>query len=235
MTDENRAAAGGVLRRSGGLVRSSDLDHGDVRIVHVHLVVGNHPAPLQWLGKAFRLPQLPYERHADDARSRLDRHPDLEPGVPAALHVLFPFGIAGKAWLTVARVTGGGRSAVVFASDGEAFQQLAIEADVELLRPAHALEVILILPLETNFDEVLAIDRKVVVNGETATRSERQIVALPVILHHVQWNLESLEPRIGGRETGREPRDLTGHREVSLQVGRRNREDIPKVVETAVR
>src|SRR2546427_5325858 len=173
MTHENRATAGGVLRRSGGLVRTSDLDYGHVRVIHVHLVIRNHPAPLQGLGKTLRLPELPDERHADHARSRLDRDADLQRSVSAKLHVLFPFGIAGKAWLTVARVTGRGRSARGSASDGEAFQQLAIEAGIELLRPTHALEVILILPLETNFDEVLAINWKVVVNGDTATRSKR--------------------------------------------------------------
>ena len=62
-------------------VRTADLDRADARVVHVDLVVRQHPAALQRLRQAFRLPQLPHERHADDARSRLDRHADLEPGV----------------------------------------------------------------------------------------------------------------------------------------------------------
>ena len=65
-----------------------------------------HAAALQRLRQAFRLPQLPHERHADDVRARLDRHADFEPGVAAELHVLFPLGIAGKARLAVAGVTG---------------------------------------------------------------------------------------------------------------------------------
>ena len=157
------------------------------------------------------------------------------PASPRDLHVLFPFGIAGKAGFAVAGVTGRGGPALGSASDGEPFQQLAIEADVELLRPPHALEVILILPLETNLDEVLAVDGKVVANRDAAARSERQIFALPVVLQHVQRDLECLESRTGGRKARREPRDLTRHRHVSLQVGRRNREDIREVVETAVR
>ena len=128
-------------------------------------------------------------------RPRRHRDADLQPGVSVDLHVLFPFGIAGKVWLTVAGVTGRGGPALGAASNGEPLQQLAVEADVELLRPSHALEVILILPLETNLDEVLAVDRKVVANRHAAARSERQIFALPIVLDHVQRNLECLNRR----------------------------------------
>ena len=83
--------------------------------------------------------------------------------------------------------------------------------------------------------EVLAVDGKVVANRDAATRSERQIFALPIVLHHVQRNLECLEPRARGRQTRREPRDLTRHRQVALEVRRRNREDVREVVEAAVR
>src|SRR6185436_13112859 len=108
------------------------------------------------------------------------------------LHVCFPFGIAGKVRLAVAGITRRGRSALRAASDREAFQQSGVEADVELLRPAHAFQVILVLPLETNLDEVLAVDRKVATNRDAAARSERQIFALPIVLDHVQRNLERL-------------------------------------------
>src|SRR3989442_25266 len=83
--------------------------------------------------------------------SRLD--PGLEAGVAVGLHVFFPLGGAGKIRFPVARVTRGGRPALRGAANGEPFQQPRVEADVELLRPAHAFQVILILPLQTNFDE----------------------------------------------------------------------------------
>ena len=158
-----------------------------------------------------------------------------KPGVSRDLHVLFPFGIAGKTWFAIAGITRRGGPALGSASDREPLQQLAVEANIELLRPTHALEVILILPLKTNLDEVLAVDRKVVANRDAATRSERQIFALPVVLQHVQRNLECLDPRTGGRKTRRKSRNLARHRHVSFQVRGRNREDIREIVETAVR
>ena len=60
--------------------------------------------------------------------------------------------VAGKARLAVAGVAGRGGPALRAAADGEPLQQLAIEAHVELLRPAHALEVVLILPLQPHLD-----------------------------------------------------------------------------------
>ena len=235
LADENRAPAGSVPRRAGGPVRTSNLDGADVGVIHVHLVIGDDPAPLQRLRQSFRFPQLPHERHADNAGTRLDRDADLDPGVSGKLHVLFPLGIAGKAWLSAAGPTGCGGPALGPASYGEPLQQLPIQPNVESLRPPNAFEVILILPLQTNFDQVLAVDRKVVANRDAAPGSERQIFALPVVLQHVQRDGEGLERGTGRRKTRREPGDLTGDRHVSLQVGRRNREDIRKVVETAVR
>src|SRR5207244_8377264 len=104
LADENRATAGSVLGRSGGLIRPSDLDGRHVGVTHVHLVIRDDPAPLQRLRQAFRFPELPHERNADDARARLEPDSDLQPGVSRNLHVLFPFGITGKAWFTVAGV-----------------------------------------------------------------------------------------------------------------------------------
>ena len=234
LADENRAAARSIFRRSRRLIRTADLDRADVRVIHVHLVVGNDPAPLQRLREAFRLPHFPHERHADHTRTRLDRDANLQPGVSGNLHVLFPFGVAGKARLSTAGPTLRGGPALGCASHREPLQQLAIQADVEPLRPPDALEVILILPLQADFDQVLAIDRKVVVNRDAAARSQRQVFTLPVVLQHMQRDLEGLELGLGGRQTRRQPRDLPGHRHVSLQVSRRNREDIGEVVEAAV-
>src|SRR5262249_3914730 len=148
----------------------------------------------------FRLPQLPHETHANDTRARLDGDADLQPGVAGKLHVFFPFRIACEARLSTAGPACGGGPALGFASDVEPLQQLAIEPNVEPLRPTHAFEVILILALETNLDQVLAIDWKVMMNRDSAARAERQIFALPVILYHVQRDLEGLEARTSRRK-----------------------------------
>src|SRR5919198_5444617 len=138
--------------------------------------------------------------------SGADRHADVEACVRADLHVLFPRIVAGESGLAVAGVTGGGGSPLRGAADGETLQQLAIEADVELLRPSHALDVVLVLPLQAHRDPVLALDRKVVVNRDPAARSKRQILALALVLHDVQRNLERLDARTRRRQTGGEPR-----------------------------
>ena len=191
-----------------------------VCMIHVHLVVGNDAAPLQRLWETFRFPQLPHEGHTHDARTCCDRNADLQPGVSPRLHVLFPFGIASKTGFPSTRITGPGGPALGAASDGEPPQQLAIEADVKLLWPSHPLEVTLILPLETDFNHVFAFDRKLVANGHAATRPKREIFVLAVVLQQVQRDLECIEPGPRGRKTRGQPRDLTGHRKVSLQVGR---------------
>ena len=51
----------------------------------------------------------------------------------------------------------------------------------------------------------------------------------------MQGNREGLDPGTRGSQTGREPRHLTGHRQVSFQVGGRDREHVREIVETAVR
>src|SRR5215471_5367216 len=112
-------------------------------------------------------------------RPRFDRGADLQAGVTPQLHVLFPLGISGKARFTVACVTRGGRSAWRSSSHREALHQLAVDTNIEPLRPSHSHQVVLILPPQTNLDDVLAVDGEVVMNGETAARPERQIFGLP--------------------------------------------------------
>ncbi len=125
---------------------------------HVNLIVGQHSAALQRLPETFGLPELPHERHADGVRTRRHSRADLQPGVRAGLHVGFPFRIAGKPGLAVAGVACRSRSALGVAAHSEPFQKRAIETDIELLRPAHAHDVVLVLPAEANLDQVLAVD-----------------------------------------------------------------------------
>jgi hypothetical protein len=63
------------------------------------------------------------------------------------------------------------------------------------LRPAHAHDVVLILPSQANRDRVLAINRKVIANRHAAARSKRQVFALLIVLDDMQRNLESIDRR----------------------------------------
>src|SRR5262245_28174233 len=113
-------------------------------MIHVDFVVRQDSATLLRLRKAFRLPHLTNEGHAHQMRTGPDRQPNLESGIPSSLHIPFPFGISGKTRLAVTGVTGRGRSAFGSAADCEPLEQLAIEPHIELLRPPHAHEVILV-------------------------------------------------------------------------------------------
>ena len=216
-------------------MRPADPDRADGGMIHVDLVVRQHPAALQRLRQSFGLPQLPHERHADHPRSRFHRHAELQVRVAGDLHVLFPAHVPGEAGLAGAGVAGRGRPALRSPPDHEALQQPAIEPHVELLRPAHAHDVVLVLPAELHPDDVFAVDREVVANCHAAARAERQILALAVVLHDVQRNLERLDPGRGRRQAGCEPRRLPRYREVAFQMDSGDGEDVGEVVEAAVR
>ena len=115
-------------------------------------------------------------------RSRLDRSANFQSGVGSDLHVFFPGVVSRKSRLAIAGIAGCGRAALSFAAHGEAFQQRSIKANIELLMPSHSLDVILILPLEPNLDQVFAVDREVIFNGDSAAGSEWQVFALPLVL-----------------------------------------------------
>src|SRR5438132_1885162 len=218
IADENRAAAGGVFRSSARREGSADLYSADIGIIHVDLVVRNDAASLQRLREAFGFPELSHEVDANRMRAGFDRDTDLQPGISSDLHVLFPGIIAGESRFAITGIAGCCRSTLPFASDSEPLQQRSIEADVQLLRPSHTLDVILILPLQTDFDQVLAIDGEVIVDRHSAARSEGQVFALPVVLQNVKRDLESVNRRIARGKACRQPRHLAGHGQVTFQV-----------------
>ena len=215
-------------------MRAADVDRADRGIAHVDLIVGEDAAALQRLRQSFRLPHLAHERHADHARARGHRHAHVEARVAGQLHVGFPLGRAGEAGLAIAGVARCRRCPRRLAADGESLDQLAVEPHVELLRPAHAHQVILILATQPDADRVLAVDRKLVANRDPAARSERQVFILPIVLDDVQRNFE-------GRERGRrwpdargEPRHLSRRGQIALEMRGRDAEDVGEIVEAAV-
>ena len=163
-----------------------------------------------------------------------DVRSDLEAGVAANLHVLLPRVVSGEARLAVAGVACGRGTALRFSADAEPLDEFPVEADVERLRPAHAFDVVLILPLQADLDEVFAGNGKVVMDRRAAARSERQILALPIVLHHEERDLESLEARTRGRESDSEARHLARDGEIAFEVRGGNRQRVGEVVEAAV-
>ena len=70
------------------------------------------------------------------------------------------------------------------------------------------------MPLELDRDQILAVYRKIFVDCDAAARAERQVFALPVILHYEERNLVAIDSRTRRRQAHRQPRDLAGHRHV---------------------
>src|SRR5438067_4087019 len=100
--------------------------------------------------------------------------------------------------------------------------------------PPHSLDVILVLTLQANFDQVLAVNRKFIANCDSAAGSERQVFTLPLVLEDVERDLESIHLRACWRESCCEPRYLPRDREVTLQMRRGDGERVRKIIEAAV-
>ena len=232
---EDRAPARRIARhRLRGPERAADLHRADRRVAHVDLVVGQHAPALERLGQPLRFPLLPHERDTHDVRTRFDRDEHLQVRVARHLHELFPLDRAGEARLAVPRVARRGGPARGVAADGKALHQSAVEADVERLRPPHPHQVVLVLPPQPHPDQVVAVDGEGVGNRHATARAEREVLALPSILHDVDRHLERVHPRCRRRQAGREARDVTGHRQVALEVRPRDGQDVGEVVEAAV-
>ena len=131
----------------------------------------------------------PRLRIFDPKGARLDQvefhpayHRFMTESIAAGLHVLFPLRIACEPRLSVAGVARSRGPSLRAAADGEAFEQFAIQPHIELLRPAHAFEVVLILALQPHLNEILAAYRKVVANRDPTPGAEWEVLALTIVL-----------------------------------------------------
>jgi len=138
--------------------------------------------------------------------------------VAGDLHEALPLGVAREAGFSVACVAGSGRGSGRIAAGGEALEELAIEADFDVLGPAHAFEVILILALEADAELVVAGGGEDAADGDAATGAEGEILALAVVLHDVERDLEGFDRRAIGRQADGEARSLAGDGEVTFDV-----------------
>ena len=144
--DEDRAAARRIPR-TGDVVRPADGHRADRGVPVIHLVVRQDLARLPRLQDPFRLPDVADERHADHARPRLDRHADLQP-IVRLVQVRLPLRVSG-----LGDREGDRRGpAPGLAADREPLDQLAVDADVELLRRPHAEDVVLPVRPELDLD-----------------------------------------------------------------------------------
>ncbi len=160
---------------------------------------------------------MPARRHRDahfQARIRGER-------------VFLPLGIAQH----VPGKTLWGRSPVALAADRERPGSLAVETNLETLRLIETGDVVVNLTAQADLDQVLAVDGKVMMNGDPASRTERQLVAdLSVLLCQI-GNSVGLGDRPRRARPERQAADLSGRRHVAFQERRRNRQQAGHVVE----
>ena len=231
MAGENRSTRRRILRDAAGTVRATDRDRMHLLIAHVNFVIAQKPSPLLRLRVVLGLQMLPDVRNADHPRPGLDRDSDLQPFVLGS-HVLLPLAVPV---LTGAREAHRSRPSGGITPDREPLKQLSIEADFQLLRPSHTHDVILPVRSETNPDQILPINRKMMANRDTTARTEWQIFTLPPVLDQVLGHFVGGYLGIDRREAYGQPRDLTSHGHVAFHVGGRERQSFRHIVEAPVR
>src|SRR5260221_179327 len=104
---------------------------------------------------SFREPALRQERRADKMFPSLHGQPDFQPNVR---------GLLVQGWARHRRP----RIPRSVAPDRELRYAAPIETHLHLVRLAQPLDLVGVCPLETNLEPILAVDRKVMANGDSA-------------------------------------------------------------------
>ncbi len=160
------------------------------------------------------------------------RHAHLEARI-GRVHVQLVFGLADDFAVPRQR----SRRALGFATDGKTFQQLSVEAQLELLWAAHADDVVVDLTPQTNPEGVLAVAREVVTHRQPAPRSEGQVFMHARVLFQESWHPVHLRGRRRFRRAiaHRHPADVPRRGEIAFEMRRRQRKACGHVVEPVFR
>ena len=159
--------------------------------------------------------------------SGLHRHARLKTRI-GRMHVDLEF---GRALRVAGEILGHGR-ALGFATHREAFDADSVQPDIDLVRLTHAHDVVVELPPEQNFDRVIAVQRKVVMDERAALRSKRQVVAHMIVLHEEAGVSVSIDRRVEREIAHGEAAHFARRRKVILKQHGRHGENAGHVVET---
>ena len=110
----------------------------------------------------------------------------------------------------------------------------AVHAHLDLVRRTETDDVVVELSPQADLDDVLAVDRKVMTNRNTAARTERQVFAHLAILIEQGWNFVGVGHRPDRRNAERETAHLASRRQVAVQQCRRHRQHARHVVEAVL-
>ena len=145
---------------------------------------------------AFRLDGILHKRCRNQVRSRRHRNASLEAIVQRAVNV---------ATLNLIRP-----------ADREPRDPAAVETNIQLALLGHADNRRGVLPsLQTNLDDVLGVQRKVMADSDSAARSDRQVAALAFVLYPGGRNVELRRRRRERRISDRQPADMQPRKGIS--------------------
>ena len=165
-----------------------------------------------------------------------DRRADLQPFV-GVQRVQLPIG-EGARVVDVLELAGvaqrGPLARLPLAADREAADALAVHPHVELVRPAEAAHVAVLLLPQADADDVLPVDREVVLDGDAAARPERQLVADRAVLVQRAVHRMNLGHRPQARVAHHELADAARRGEIAFDQGRRDGQHVGDVVEAVV-
>ena len=182
-------AATGRLSQAFGVIRSADRDlrHGRSILFGPGRIASSlgrfieKPIFRQWrVERTFTFPRVIQKVDPNQARTRLRREADFQMRIRRV-----PREIVSE---LLFRGSPGCRRIIprLLAPNREQLDSCAIQANIELMRVGEANDLLIVFDarsLQADFDNVLAIDREVVLDRNPTTRAEREILAHALILH----------------------------------------------------
>ena len=154
---------------------------------------------------------------------------NLQPLV-GVVHVVFPLALHHD----VPGVPAGRSHALRAAADREPLDERAVQPHIEVVRPTHPPDVIVVVGLQLDLDAVFAVNGEVMPDRDAAERPERQVLAQSIVLHEIQMDLVGIHLRTGGGDSDRQPADLSSCREVAVEQRRRHGQLLGVVVESLI-
>ena len=153
------------------------------------------------------------------------RHVDLQVGIGVDRHELLPRRVPADG---AEEAVGRGIPDTVGVADGEPPHQTSVEADLDVLGGSHAHDVVVDHPAQPDLHAVVAVERKVVADGQPPAGPERELFAHAVVL--IQQPRRRVggggEPGTDGGVADREPADPVGGGEIAVEQGGRHREGL---------
>ena len=159
---------------------------------------------------AFRQNGVLEERRDERVRSGLHRHPHLELGVG---------------------IVTGAQARLGIRCDGEEFQPLVVEPQIELAIFSEAQHAVVPGALQADRNLVLAVDREAVPDSGAAARPDRHGVVHAIFLPQRVRDRVGLERRRHVDVADRRAADLARRQEIALEQRRRHREHVADIVE----